>query len=472
MRFRLLIFASVLAGGAASAAAGAPVDTEPRPVRWHVLPPEITDAFVARDGRPLYVIERDGEPGQPEVIGDVVVGARPVLLDRSGRLWCVLPDGRRMVGIKDDHVISAEPSDGASFRTVCERGGHREMRTAAYEDAAGRVWFGNSRGVQWYDGRRWRAKDLAAPAGLADGIPMSAVHITEDEAGTLYFWARWLGGDVCGTHGFWTYDGADWKHLTGAVGLDPAGNRLAAVWPIAPGRLLVNAEDGRLVEFLLESHDREVEIAPFLARLNDRRWSVRQEATGELIAMGRRVEPALRLRLAEEELPEEVRARLRMALGAVRSDGPRRPAPRVQGDIPVSLQHLKSGRWTVRLIPPADRRLARGRNWTAVVEGPRRVRDARRMLVLLRADVMETVFVEGAAMPPASVSVLDAGDDGVWIGIKGRGLFRWTDGRLEPVLDGDRGDFWRIIGLDREGRILLSDGERVAALWPGRPEAR
>ncbi len=472
MRTRLLIFVSALAGLAASAAGGAPVDTEPRPVRWHVLPPEVTDAFVARDGRPLYVIEREGEPGQPEVDGDVVGGARPVLLDRSGRLWCVLPGGERMVGIKDDHVIPVEPPDGASFRTVCERGGHREIRTAAYEDNAGRVWFGNSRGVQWYDGRRWQAKDLAAPAGLADGTPMSALHITEDGAGTLYFWAEWLEGDVCGTHGFWTYDGADWKHLTGAVGLDPAGNRLAAVCPIAPGRLLVNSGDGRLVEFLLESHDPEVEIAPFLARLNDPRWAVRQEATEELIAMGRRVEPALRLRLAEEELAEEVRARLRMALGAVKSDAARRPAPRAPGDIPLSLPQLKSGRWTVRLVPPIDRRLVRGRKWTAVVEGPRRVREARRMLVLLRGDVVETVFVEDAATPPAPFSVLEAGEDGVWVGIEGRGLFRWADGRLEPVLDDDRADFWRIIGLDRDGRVLLTDGARVAAYWPGQPEAR
>ncbi|MFO7898958.1 MAG: HEAT repeat domain-containing protein [Planctomycetota bacterium] len=454
-----------------ASAHAAALDVRPRPVRWHLLPRAVTGAFVGRGGRCFYHT-RAGDQEKPVVRHGVVEGGfRPILLDRSGRLWCIRPGEERLFGVKGDDVVSATPPKRASFHTLDRRDGLLEKRTAAWEDAAGRIWFGHSRGVQWTDGRRWHTKDLAHPDGLEAGTPMSAVYITEDAAGTLYFWAPGPAKSLCGTKGFWAYDGKTWRQMTGVVGLDPASNRIAALCLIGPERLLVNTEDGRIAEFPLGEKD-DPKIAPLVRRLNDPRWAVRKKATADLIAMGPSITLPLKRSLASAHEPE-TRSRIRMVLGAPKSAAPRRRNERhLTDESPrLSLRSLKSGRGTVTIRPRRARRRETDRRWVAVLD--RRSFERARLpglLLLLEGRQVTRMFEGPKGGDVRPMSILDAGAAGVWIGIRGRGLVRWDGKKHRQVLARKRARYWRILGRDRRGRILLTDGDRVGAYWPGKPE--
>ncbi|MFW6157782.1 MAG: hypothetical protein ACOC8E_00320 [Planctomycetota bacterium] len=455
----------------AASARSPQVDVRPRPVRWHLLPPAVKGAFVSRGGRCFYVTGVD-KSEEPTVTDGVVSGGfRPVLLDRSGRLWCIRPGEERLFGVKGDDVVSAAPPKGASFHTLGRRDGLLEKRTAAWEDAAGRIWFGTTRGVMWTDGSRWHSKDLAHPDGLQAGTPMSAVGVAEDPAGAVYFWAPWPAKGVCGTKGFWRYDGKTWRQMTGVVGLDPASNRIAALCLIGPERLLVNTEDGRVAELPLGREDDDAKIAPFVRRLNHPTWAAREKATEDLIARGRAVELALKRHLADADEPE-VRSRIRMVLAKLKPAEPDRPEIMPQGHepFPRSLRELKGGRWSVRMLPQARRRRTPGRGPLAVIDGPRERPRPLRLIVRIRADRAPRVFPLEAGQWIRDVSALDMDEAGAWIGIRGRGLYHSVGDEAEQVLAGERAGFWRILGRDRRGRVLLTDGERVGAYWPGKPE--
>jgi len=450
-----------------SAPAATPLDDlaaalAPREVRWQFLPPQVTGAFVGRGGRCFYLQggDRTNEPSVSDS-GLVAPGFRPLLLDGRGRLWCLPPDASAIYGVKDGSMQQVRPAAGAFFGTEDEVNGARRTRAAAYEDSAGRVWFGNSRGVQWLDGDRLLAKDLADPNSIDVSVPMSAVRIAEDEVGRLYFWARWTRKGVCGTTGFWMFDGKEWAHFTTHDGLPD--DRLEAVCPTGGDVVMLNTAAGRLALFNVNRTDPGQEIGRLVGLLNSAEWRVRDQATQELIGLGRGVELELRERLAQSEEPEE-RSRLKMVLTALRA--PESGRVRIPGG--------DSECDSIRVRPTALRRRPAGKaEWVAVATNVLRAGDdeaADRAAFVLSADA--AVRIEGWPAPDEAdrVSVLPADDGGLWIGVQGRGLFFWDGDRTREISDETTRGYNDILGYDGLGRLLLGNGAGVAAYWPGRPD--
>lgn len=434
----------------------------PREVRWQFLPARITGAFVVRGGRCFYLPkeERAKEPSVSES-GLVAPGFRPVLLDGHERLWCLAPDASAIYGVKDGSAQRVEPADGAFFDTEDEVDGARRPRVAVYEDSAGRVWFGNSRGVQWLDGDRLLARDLADPNSLDVSAPLSTVRIAEDDMGRLYFWARWTRKGVCGTTGFWVFDGKEWTQFTTQDGLPD--DRLEAVCPTGGDVLMLNTAAGRLVMFNVKKADPGEEVNRLVGLLNSPEWHVREQATQELISLGRGVELGLKERLAQSKESEE-RSRLKMALTALRAPKPGRVR------IPGSDCECDS----ILVRPTALRRRPAGKpEWVAVAKNVTRPgSDEVQGIAAFVLSADPAVRIEGwPALDEADrVSVLPSDEGGLWIGVRGRGLFFWDGDKTREISGETTRGYSEILGRDGLGRIILSDGAGVAVYRPTRPD--
>jgi len=452
------------AAPASGAARGLAEDLAPRPIRWHFLPGTIAGAFIGRGGTCFYLAR--GKPAETVSVspaGVVAPGFQPLLLDARGTLWCMPQRRSAIVGVKGGTVVERPPAKAASFGTIDVIDGATELQTSAYEDTAGRVWFGNSRGVQWFDGKDWHSKDLAERNSLDVSVPMSALHVVEDGRGRLYFWARWPVEAVCGTDGFWTFDGKTWANHTTRDGLPH--NRLEAVCPLDDGAVLVNTVDGRLVRFSMKKLDLKQEVGRLVRLLNDKRWKVRERATESLVGLGRRAELELKTHLATTKQPE-VRSRIRMALAALRRPGPR------QWRLLDSVYLCES----VTVRPPRwRRRPVGGPEWLAtaakVVDTSTGETFAEATFALSARSVRR---IKGWPTPHKAgrTWALADGRGGWWIGRRRDGLLHWDGNATIPLADAATRSFCEIFGRDRHGRVLLSHGTGVAAYWPGRPDTR
>ncbi len=435
----------------------------PSEVRWHFFGDEISNAFVGRDGRCFYL--RRGEPVSTLSLsetGVVAAGFRPILFDRCGRLWCVGPRGAALYSLKGNTVAKTKPADAVCFDTIDQVGGARRVHTAAYEDSAGRLWFGDSRGVRWLDGERWSHKTLADPNSLEVSLPMSTLYVAEDTKARLYFWARWTAKSLCGTNGFWMFDGADWTHYGAAQGL--ADNRLEAVCPLGGDVVLVNTAGGRLVRFSTKKVHPAAEVARLVRLLDHDKWGVRQNATEALRLLGRRIELELKKHLTNSKEPE-VRSRIKMVLTALRQSA------HGQQRLPGSGYVCESA----RIRTPHRRRRPRKPWWLVEAKNVTDTNTGKELetaAFLLSAEGMTMIKGWPGGAEEAQTSVLPDGDGGLWIGLNGRGLFHW-DGRKTREVPGEAaGDYTEILGRDSLGRIILTNGTAVAAYRPRRREQR
>jgi len=460
----LVLSGIVLCSGGTARSAGVEADLAPRKARWHFLPARIAGAFVGRGGKCFYLAR--GKPAKTPFVskaGVLAPGFRPLLLDQSGRLWCIRPDASLIYGIRGRSVVELRPAKEAFFGTVEQVDGKTEVRTSAYEDAAGRVWFGNSRGVQWHDGKRWFAKDLADRSGLEVALPMSSLHVAEDDQGRLYFWARRPERGACGTRGFWTFDGKGWDHFTVQDGLPD--DRVEAVCPTGGGAVLVNTAGGRLARFSTKRRDLGREVTRLVGLLNSPKWKVRETATHALRRLGRGARLELKKHLARTKQPE-VRARIKMVLTALTTPGARE-------------QRLLDSDYIcgqVRIRPPRLRRRPRAAlEWLALAQKVVNTRTGEKLdraAFVLGAGSVRRIKDWPASDGPERASLLFDGRGGAWIGLPGRGLFHWDGRQTAAVSDGATRDYHRILGRDRLGRILLSNGTGVAAYWPAQPDTR
>ena len=458
---------STVAGGAQLAD-----DLAPRKVLWHFLPAEIGGALVAADGTCVYVAA--GDPADsPTLSPDRVLspGFRPLLLDRSGRLWCLAPNGAQIFGVKGAETFRLDAPAGASFTTTDDAEGVTDYQTGAFEDSAGRLWFGNSRGLQWFDGHDWRARDLADPGGLEVSRPMSTLRIVQAPGGRLYFWARWPSGPrgnrvfgrepACGTQGFWMFDGGEWSHYTVLQGLPD--DRVEAVWPGSGDSVLVNTSRGQLVRFSTKKIDPAAEVARLAPLLRSDKWQVREEATESLRALGSQMALELKkLLTAEKDI--EVRSRIRLILAALKQPGP-------------GLQQVLESEYLCESIRlrPAGRDKAGGLQWLGLATGVTNVKTAQTFATaafLVSAKSVRMIEDWPASDKPGRVSVLADGADGLWIGVQNHGLFHWDGARMVEVSDKETRGYARILGRDGLGRLILSNGEGVAAYWPGQPDVK
>jgi hypothetical protein len=461
MRIRSHLFLSaVLAGSWLVCGAAGAADVSPQPVRWHVLPKSITDVLVAPDGRCFYAA--GGVRADKPTVSDeglVTPGFHPLLFDRTGRLWCLDLDTHVILGVKGESVVTPRPPKGAEFALGTRRAPH----VPAYEDAAGRLWFGHSRGVSWFDGKTWTSKDLADPAGLEVDRPMMPLQVAEDDAGRLFLWATNVERNRCGTQGVWSFDGKAWARYSRQDFL--RNDDIVAVCPVRKGVALVNTVDGRLETLDLRAGDAAGEVDRLVPLLNDKEWNVREQATAGLKKLGRRAALDLKRHLTATEHPE-VRSRIKIILDALRQ-----PAAPVQS--------LPGGRYTCERVvvhaPRWRRRPGGERRWlaraTRVVDTKTKQAFGRAMFVLGDGPALRIEGwpeVGGASL----VSILPDKDGGLWIGIAERGLHHWDGRQLKRLSTVHTRTFWLVRGRDRLGRILLSDGERAAACWPGKPEAR
>ena len=445
-------------------AAGVEAELAPRKARWHFLPSQITGAFVGRAGKCFYLAR--GKPAKTPSVSNAGVlapGFRPLLLYRNGRLWCVRPDASLIYGIGGNSTVELRPPKGAFFGTVDHVDGVTGVRTTAYEDAKGRIWFGNSRGVQWSDGRRWFAKDLADRNSLEVAMPMSSLYVAEDDRGRLYFWARWPTRTVCGTQGFWMFDGNKWDHFTVQDGLPD--DKVQAVCPVGGDSVLVNTAGGRLARFSTKRVDLGGEVARLVGLLNNRKWNVREGATEALRQLGRGVELELKKHLTSTKEPE-VRARIKMVLTALRA--------REAGEQRLLGSDYACGQVRVR-ASRLRRRPRAGPEWLALAQKVVNTKTGEKLdraAFVLGAGSVRRIKDWPAADKSGRMWLLLDGRGGAWIGLRGRGLLHWDGKQTTAVSDGATRDYHEIFGRDRLGRILLGNGTGVAAYWPAQPDTR
>jgi len=75
--------------------------------------------------------------------------------------------------------------------------------------------------------------------------------------------------------------------------------------------------------------------------------------------------------------------------------------------------------------------------------------------------------IGGISLAPARPGPEDKG--GFWVGVVNLGLLYW-DGQLVRIVNDPRmRSYSRILGLDRRGRLLLSNGKNIAVYWPEKP---
>ena len=456
---RALLAAAVLGGSWSWCAAARSADVERRAGRWEFFAPNVTGALVGRAGKCFYTTR--GERASKLTVsadGLVAPGFTPLLFDRAGRLWCLQRGADTIHGLKGDSLITLKPPKGASY----EAAGATRPFVSAYEDSAGRLWFGNSRGVQWFDGKEWASKVLADPKGIELSRLMTPVVFAEDDKGRLFFSAQKWGRGTCGTQGVWSFDGKAWAHFT-AQDLLPS-NEVLAVCPASGGVVLVNTP-GRLVTLDVRPSDVGGDVARLVGLLNDKQWRVREQATAGLKKLGRRAALDLKRHLTQTAHPE-VRSRIKIVLDALTS-----PARKQQP--------LPGGRYTcefIRVRPQRRRRRPTGRpQWLAVALN---VVDAKTGKTVERATLLLTnnstrLIDDWPVQDNAHLtSALPDGQGGLWIGVADRGLFHWNGKKTARISTIRTRSFWILLGRDPAGRVLLSGGSRVAAYRPGPPDGR
>ncbi len=446
------LLAGVLCLGAASAPAA---EVRSLGGRWEeIVGRDVRSVFVARGGRVFY--ERTGGPDDKLTVsagGMVSPGFTPLLLDRSERLWCLERSAQRIVGVKGDSAVELRPTPGTRFRVP----GVRQPFTSAHEDEAGRIWFGNSRGVQWLDGKTWSHKDLADERGLELGEPMLPLNYAEGDGGRVFFWAADTEEGFCGTRGVWSFDGKAWAHHTSRDLLP--GDNVRAVCPVGGGAMLVNTAEGRLVTLDLRAGDVADDVDRLVPLLNHEQWAVREKATKDLAALGRRAALDLKQHLTQTPHPE-VRSRIKMVLDALASSG-------------AAQQRLPGGRYTCESVrvhaPSRPQRPAAGRTWLAEATNAvdTQTHEAReRAVFLLSAGSVRLIGDWPARRGAAFFTTLPDGKGGLWIGIAGRGLFHWNGTKTERLSTLTARGYWRILGRDESGRLLVAAGSRIARYRP------
>ena len=420
---------------------------------WAVLARNVKDVLVGPGGKCFYMT--DGEAAAKLSVsadGIVAPGFQPLLFDRTGRLWCLRRGTNSIHGLKGDSLITLRPPKGAVFEV---RGSG--WFVSAYEDSAGRVWFGNSRGVQWFDGKKWASKDLADRRGIELGRLMTPLAFAEDDKGRLFLSAPVWGGGTCGTRGIWAFDGKTWSAYT-AQDLLPS-NEIQAVCPAGRDMILVNSP-GRLIALNVGQSNMGDEAARLIALLNDEQWKVREQATADLKKLGGAISLDLKRHMTQTEHPE-VRSRIKMVLDALRSPAPKRQ-PLPGGRYTCEFVHVRAPRWRRR---PAGR--AGWLAWALNVVDTKTGKMFKRATVLLTSD--STRLIDGWPVRDGSsrlTTILPDGKGGLWIGVAGRGLHHWDGEKTTRISTIAKRRYWIIRGFDNLGRVMLGSGLRVAAYGP------
>ena len=444
------VFVFTVLGGSCLCGAGAQSATvERRDGQWELFAPNVTGALVGPGGKCFYTTGGKGAKKLSVSAGGMVApGFLPLLFDRTGRLWCLRRGADTIHGIKDGSLITLKPANGAIFDIP----GTTPL-VSAYEDSAGRVWFGNSRGVQWFDGKKWASKDLADRTGLELSRLMTPLVFAEDDKGRLFFSAPVWGRATCGTRGVWSFDGKAWSQYT-AQDLLPS-NEIRAVCPAGRDVILVNTP-GRLITLNVGRGNMGDEVARLAALLNDEQWKVRERATADLKKLGRAAALDLKRHMTQTKHPE-VRSRIKMVLDTFKAPAPKRQA-------------LPGGRYTCEFVhvrPPRWRRRPAGRAqwlaWALNVVDTQTGKKLERATFLLTSDSTRLIDDWPVRDNAHLTSILPDNDGGLWIGVADRGLFHWDGKKTTRISTFATRRYWIILGRDNLGRVLLSGGLRVAA---------
>lgn len=445
-----VIFAFAAVGGiclCGTGAQSAAVEGE-----WEFFEPNVKGAFVGPGGECFYVT---GGKRRMQLLvapsGMIAPGFQPLLLDRTGRVWCLELGANTIHGIKRSSLIALKPAKGAVFEVP----GQGSI-VSAYEDSAGRVWFGNSRGVQWFDGKKWASKDLADPTGLDLSRPMTPLVFAEDDKGRLFFTAPVWDDGTCGTRGIWSFDGKKWSAYTAQDVL--LSNEVVVVCPTGGDVILVNTP-GRLTTLNISQGKAKDEAARLVALLNDEQWKVREQATADLKKLGHAATLDLKRHMMQTKHPE-VRSRIKMVLDALKSPpGKQQPLP--GGRYTCDYIHVRPPKWRHR---PAGR--AQWIAWALNVVDTKTGKKFERATLLLTSDSTRVIENWPAKHNARLTTVLPDGDGGLWIGLADSGLFHWDGTKTTRISTAATRGYWIILGRDKRGRVILSSGLWVAAYAP------
>ena len=449
------VFVFAVLGGSCLCGAGAQSATiERREGRWEFFAGNVTGALVGPGGKCFYAAAgKRARTLSVSADGMVAPGFLPLLFDRTGRLWCLRRGANTIHGIKGDSLITLKPAKGTLFDIP----GPTPIVTA-YEDAAGRLWFGNSRGVQWFDGKQWASRDLADRTGIELSRLMTPLAFAEDDKGRVFFSAPTWGRGTCGTRGVWSFGAKAWSQYT-AQDLLPS-NEIQAVCPAGRDVVRVNTP-GRLITLNIGPGNLGDEVARLTALLDDEQWTVRERATADLKKLGDAAALDLK-RLMTRTTHPEVRSRIKMVLDALKSPAPKQQ-PLPGGRYTCEFVHVRAPRWRRR---PAGR--AQWTAWALNVVDAKTGEKFKRAELLLTSD--STRRIEGWPVQGNThlTSTLPDGDGGLWIGVADRGLYYWNGEKTRRISTITTRPYWIILGRDKLGRVLLSTGLRVAAHEPSK----
>jgi ligand-binding sensor domain-containing protein len=305
--------------------AAAPItrsDLIPKSVYWQVLPSDVRDVKIDRDGRAWFELEGlasvDDIKRQIEASmklpAPFVRGARVLMFDSAGRIW-VCPSSTTLLAYEPksgswiEHDLPKPSSTGGTVVDFCG---------PAIEDKAGRVFIADRLGCHVFDHGAWSYQpfyelNIANNNFFGDPHLFYIPTMVADSRGRIFAWTLWGMDGGTGTLGFWVHEGSSWHQTMMDVG-ERAGH-ISAVIPVGDGKAIVCPEIGRVLVGRIDFDDTTnvSRLQDDIADLGNSDFRRRRAAERRILALGPHVLPALHRAVASADSPEQ-RNRLQSAI--------------------------------------------------------------------------------------------------------------------------------------------------------------